>query len=411
MSEPLSRRHDLDWIRVGAFFLLILYHVGMFYVPWEWHVKSRHPVETLEPFMLLLNPWRLTLLFLVSGAATRFMADSFQAKGLGPGRLVGSRTLRLLPPLLFGMFVIVPPQTYFQVLEAARTAGVADPAHAPILAGFYARYATASGHWSIEGAPLITPTYNHLWFVAYLFVYTLVLGLILALPGARGALQGLADRLLRGAGLVAWPLAFLLLIRFGLGPRFPVTHALVDDWYNHALSFGAFVFGFFTARSEPVRQGLIRLRWPALAVALASWAAYALYAWSFRQDRPPIALEALMDGLVYCLDQGAFIAAILGFGALHLNRGGPALRYLTVGVFPFYIVHQTVIVVAGHYLDPLGLPFAVEAPLLVAVTFATCFAAYELARRLGWAGLLLGVKPERSRPAALHAAPRLTPSA
>jgi hypothetical protein len=70
-----DRRYDLDWIRVGAFFLLILYHVGMFYVPWEWHVKSPHPVEALEPVMLLTNPWRLTLLFLVSGAATRFMAD------------------------------------------------------------------------------------------------------------------------------------------------------------------------------------------------------------------------------------------------------------------------------------------------------------------------------------------------
>ena len=61
-----DRRYDLDWIRVGAFFLLILYHVGMFYVPWDWHVKSPHPVEALEWGMFLTNPWRLTLLFLVS---------------------------------------------------------------------------------------------------------------------------------------------------------------------------------------------------------------------------------------------------------------------------------------------------------------------------------------------------------
>ena len=74
------------------------------------------------------------------------------------------------------------------------------------------------------------------------------------------------------------------------------------------------------------------------------------------------------------------------------------LRYLTVRLFPFYIVHQTVTVVAGHHLAKLGLPVAIEAGTLIAVTFAGCFLAYEAARRLGWAGLLLGVKPERRSP-------------
>ena len=54
----MERRHDLDWIRVGAFSLLILYHIGMFYVPWYWHVKSPQPVEWLQPVMQLTNPWR-----------------------------------------------------------------------------------------------------------------------------------------------------------------------------------------------------------------------------------------------------------------------------------------------------------------------------------------------------------------
>ena len=86
-----DRRYDLDWIRVGAFFLLILYHVGMFYVPWDWHVKSPHPVDELELAMFLTNPWRLTLLFLVSGAATRFMADNVTVGKLTGARIVASR--------------------------------------------------------------------------------------------------------------------------------------------------------------------------------------------------------------------------------------------------------------------------------------------------------------------------------
>jgi hypothetical protein len=397
-----DRRHDLDWIRVGAFLLLILYHVGMFYVPWDWHVKSSHEVEALEPIMQLTNPWRLTLLFLVSGAATRFLADSLARDGrVGAGRLAGSRTLRLLPPLLFAMFVIVPPQSYYEIVEAVgRLAPQADAYRNPITADFWVRYATASGNWcGPDGGCLVTPTWNHMWFVAYLLVYSLILAALLALSSGRlRALGGLLERGLKGWGLLIWPIVFLAAIRWGLAYRFEITHDLVNDWYNHALSFSAFLFGFLTARSEALRQGFIRLRWPALILALVAWAAWAGYAWEYRAEdaMPADALRRAMR-IVYAADQWAFIAAILGFGAKHLNRGGPALRYLTVGVFPFYIVHQTAIVVLGHHLAQLRLPLAVEASVLIAATFAACFLAYEIARRIGWFGLLLGVKPQAAK--------------
>lgn len=88
-----DRRYDLDWLRIAAFGLLIFYHVGMFYVTWGFHVKSSHASPAAEPFMLLVNPWRLTLLFIISGSATRFMLDKMK-----PGAFAASRTLRLLVP-------------------------------------------------------------------------------------------------------------------------------------------------------------------------------------------------------------------------------------------------------------------------------------------------------------------------
>ena len=100
-------------MRIGAFGLLIFYHVGMLYVSWGFHIKSVHRIAALEPLMLVLNPWRLSLLFLVSGVATRFMLRKY---ALAP--LLRSRTARLLIPLIFGMLVIVPPQAYDQIVEA-----------------------------------------------------------------------------------------------------------------------------------------------------------------------------------------------------------------------------------------------------------------------------------------------------
>ena len=382
MTQIADRRPDLDWIRVGAFFLLILYHVGMFYVPWDFHVKTPRPVDWLEPVMQLTNPWRLTLLFLVSGAATRFMADKMSAGGLA-----GARTWRLLPPLVFAMFVIVPPQSHYEILEQA-------PQLAEPFWSFYGKYATASGNWCDADGCLITPTWNHMWFVAYLLVYSLLLAL--AWKVARAPLQRLGDRLgegLKGWGLLLWPIVVLAAFRIVLMPLFEVTHALVDDWYNHAVSLSAFLFGFLTAKSLTLRDELVRLRWPALTLALLAWAVFATYAWQYRADdaHPPEALRQLMR-VVYAVDQWCAIAAILGFGAKHLTRGGPALTWLTLGVFPFYIVHQTVIVVVGHHLAKVGLNQALEAAILIAVTFGACLLTYEVVRRVAVLRPLFGLK-------------------
>src|SRR5690606_30857762 len=111
ISVPQStRRHDLDWLRVFAFGALIFYHIGMFYVTWGWHVKSDHASPFLEPAMSLLNPWRLALLFFISGVALRFAADARGFKALLP-----KRGARLFVPLAFGMLVLVVPQAYFEL--------------------------------------------------------------------------------------------------------------------------------------------------------------------------------------------------------------------------------------------------------------------------------------------------------
>jgi len=385
VSDP--RRLDLDWIRIGAFMLLILYHVGMFYVTWDWHVKSPAASHAPEPFMYLTNPWRLTLLFLVSGAATAFMA-----RKMGAGALTWSRTWRLLPPLLLGMFVIVPPQSWYEILEQAPHLFEPYPA-------FWVKYATASGNWCdpATGECLITPTWNHLWFVAYLLVYTLVLGLLLAV--GRGLLDKLGaglERVLSGWGLVVWPITFLALARIFLLPLFEVSHALVDDWYNHAVSFTAFMLGFLMARREAFWAELSHTRWVTLAIWIAGYAAFTAYAWQYRAEgaEPPEALRNAMR-VVYAAQQWCAIAAILGFARLYLTADGPVRRYLTDAVFPVYIVHQTLIVVLAHHMAKAGLPLAVEAPLLITATFVGCFATYEVVRRIGFLRPWFGLKSRR----------------
>ncbi|HYP33430.1 MAG TPA: acyltransferase family protein [Burkholderiaceae bacterium] len=387
-----DRRIDLDWVRILAFGVLIFFHVGMYYVTWGWHVKSPFASHAIEPLMVLSSPWRLSLLFFVSGCATAFL-HAKSATGF-----VRSRTQRLLIPLALGLWVIVPPQSWAEVTEAIGYHG--GYAH------FMRLYAEGYGGFCRDGC-LRIPTWNHLWFVAYLWVYTMLAALAwLVVPQARMARWSAAlARALRGPWLIALPVAWLGAIRVLLVARFPDTHALVDDWYLHAEYFSVFALGVLLAREAGVWEEIRRQRWIALGLALAGYAAvqtgYAHYELFESMDW----LRAL-HRVAYALDTWCAIVAALGFARQWNPADSRARRYLTEAIFPFYIVHQTAIVLLAHFMKPLGLRPLVEGPLLIAATVAICFASFEIVRRVGWMRPLFGLAPAAARraagPARLH---------
>lgn len=381
----LDRRLDLDWLRIGAFGLLILYHVGMFYVTWDFHVKSSRASDAIEPLMLLSNPWRLLLLFIISGAASRFMLDKMPAS-----TFAGSRMWRLLPPLVFGMLVIVPPQTWLEIVQKLDYTGS--------FADFYGLYIQPGVHWRIDGEPLVTPTWNHLWFVVYIAVYSLVL--IPAATLVRHIPRALAAPLLWPPALLVAPILLIFALRITLFDIFGDTHALVDDWHNHALYFSGFLAGYAIAKNAAFFAAAERLRWIALGLGVAAW----LF-WQAGDDYLEARLgeewAALVVRLLRSTLAWAVILALFGFGSRHLRgHDGPVRRYLTDAIFPFYIIHQTVIIAAGAYLDPLQWPLWIEAPVLIATTAAACFLGYEIVRRMAVLRPLFGLKsqPRSARP-------------
>jgi glucan biosynthesis protein C len=382
-----QRRYDLDWVRIGAFMLLILYHVGMYYVTWDWHVKSPHASADIEPLMMLTSPWRLSLLFLVSGVATGYLLAR-----QGAQHFLSQRSTRLLIPLVFGMLVIVPPQSYLEVVEKVKYAGS--------YAEFFRLYITGFHGFCRGGDCLIMPTWNHLWFVAYLWVYTVVLYLGVRLaPPVIPWLRRFAERRLSGAGILLWPLAYLCAIRLGLAPRFPATHALVGDWYNHAMYFGVFLLGFSLAGARAAWDTLERARWLTLGLAVLGWAFLSAYFAAYSDDAaiPPADLR-LFARAIYGAEQWLAIAAVVGFAHRHLTHDSAARRYLTTAIFPVYILHQTVIVVVAHALKPSHLYPPVEGVVLVLVTVAMCFLGYEAIRRVRLLRPLFGLERGQGAP-------------
>ena len=395
-SSP--RLTELDWLRVIAFGLLILYHSGMFYVSWDWHVKSPRLVPALESWMLWLNPWRMSLLFLISGAATALMAG----RADGADGLIASRSRRLLLPLLFGMTVIVPPQAYLEVVEKLHYAG----SYVDFLALYFRAY-----HGFCRGDDCLKlPTWNHLWFLPYLWAYTVIVLLALRLRAVRGLFAHAAWRRIVAGGRLLWvPWLGFALLRQHLLERFPSTHDLVHDWYQHGVYFAVFLLGFTLYGSRDDRQGAWeaarRLRWIALLayvmVQLLSQAITGEWRLGHGDDFPEwliMALRALNAG-----KQWLPIVAVLGFGRQWLaDRDSPLLRWLTLAVFPFYQVHQTVTVIVGHLLAPLQWPLAIEAAVLVMTTALGCLLAALLAMRVNLLRPWMGLSPESKKPGILR---------
>ncbi|MBU0748871.1 MAG: acyltransferase [Gammaproteobacteria bacterium] len=392
-SPPAStpaRRYDIDALRAFAFALVIVYHVGMYYVAdWHWHLKSPHAAEWLQMPMRAVNLWRMDLVFLISGLAFGLVRRGQTVPGL-----LKQRSLRLLIPLAFGMAVVVPYQPYAQ--------GVANGLIAPGFGAFLLRYYSHStwpaGAFDGWEAGL---TWNHLWYLAYLWAYTLVLGVLLPLaesaPGRRlrQAFVGL-----RGGPLVLVPVLPLAVYSLLLWPHFPPSRDLINDAWLHAVFFTVFVYGYWIGLDTGLWAELVRLRWRTLALAVLLLVLYLgllglVLQHGIRAARLPLRLLADLYLWVVLL-------AILGWAHHRLNRPWPWLRWANASVYPWYVLHQTVIIVLVVWLAPAQWGPVVEPVVLVAGTLALCRGLTVIAQRVWWLRPLLGMPARMPKQARLE---------
>jgi len=346
---------------MAALGLLLPYHVGMLYVRWDFHLKSSHAGPAPEPFMLLSSPWRLSLLFMVSGVVTAQALARASPEGF-----VRRRARRLLLPLLVGVVLLIPPQSYIEVIHKWGYPGS--------YVDFLGLYFTGYDGFCKAGHCLILPTWNHLWFLPYLWLYTVVL--VLLMRERPGLLAACARRLapgLQGGGLLWLPVLWLALLRWGLAGRFPETHALVDDWFAHCQYLGLFLTGATLALRPGAWPVLADWRWQALAMAVLGWLGLL---------DPAGVMPPALRPLCAAAEQWGAVVAAFGFAYRHWNHDHPWRKALSQAVFPVYIFHQTFLIILAYGLFPLGWPPLLEALALVLGTLVLSGLAYALVRHL-----------------------------
>jgi peptidoglycan/LPS O-acetylase OafA/YrhL len=369
-----ARYPDLDWLRVVCIAILLAYHVGMFFVSWDWHLKSPEPLRVLERPMAVLHVLRMPLLMLLAGTSTAFALGK---RSLG-GFLL-DRTRRLFGPLMFGMLVVVPPQIYVERVWKGQ---------------FHGSYLD---FWPsvLEGTPYPAgnTSWHHLWFVAYLFAYCL-LGLpLLAWLGRPGGRVFLArfERAASRGGALFLLFAPLAAIRIALR-NYPETHALFDDPDTFASYAYLFAAGHLLGRCPSLWDRVAVQRRLHLAIFVGLLLVLA------PDSELPFPLEHVA---VWAMSWSGILTA-LGYARAHVHVRRPWLAHAQGLAYPFYIWHQTVILMLAFGLlrwDP-GLGPWPRFVLVLGASFVVSWGLCELVARIPLLRPCFGMAPRKPRTAA-----------
>ena len=378
---PQRRHYGLDWLRIGAFGLLIVYHVAMVFSTWDWVIKSPVTYHELTAPMALLTPWRLPLLFAVSGYASRkLFAKSGDVRGF-----TESRNRRLLIPWAFAMVALIPPEMWVRAREQGYPGS---------LLHFW-----LTDYWSVT--PVYGhgfPSWEHLWFVVYLWAYTMVLAALLLVPGWNAErLTRAADRLAAGTRLLWAPIAVLVMLKLSVMFVFPEKQGLFTDWNAHFAYFPIFLFGFALAGESKLWPTIARLQWPAAAVALITGIIVVCIELAYEGHNVPPHATMVLDRAARLAMAWSMMLVLFQVATRFLNHDHKWCATLAEAVFPLYIAHHPAIILLAWYTLPLNLNPFVEFALILTGTFSFAVSFYLIGREVDWLRPLIGLSARSVR--------------
>jgi len=352
------------------------------------HVRND---ESSLVFLILcgfIGLWHMPLLFLLAGWSA---AASLRSRGVGT--FLRERGSKLLVPLVAGCLLLAPLIKFLElrsgqdlnhrglfvseeVEESMQSVLPVDlPRAEPFDESFLAFLPTFL-------TDLDRFTWSHLWFLAYLLTFTLVLLPILAPLAARRP-RGLRS----SQAWVYLPILPLALIQLTLRERSPGPYNLYNDWASVAY-YVTFLGSGFAMAVVPAFEERLREEWRrGLALGVAATGVLLAAVLGAFESTPVVLVGSAVAG--WC-----FVVALLGFTRERMTRSSPQLRYLAESAFPIYVLHQPVVVVlaAGVVLLPLGI--ATKFALLLAGSVAVTLALYQFGvRPFGPTRFLIGMKP------------------
>ncbi len=396
-----ERRYDIDWLRVIAMLAIFFFHCARFFDTEGWHLKNVEQSFTVEVLRLgLIWVWVMELFFLLSGVGSWYALKSRTG-----GQYLLERVKRLLIPLYtVGMFILIPPQAYFEVVTNRGYTGTFWEWLPRYFGGLPGDFVSAN----FQDAQFLVPyTFSgHLWFLQYLFLISLMtLPLLLYLKSERGQrwIERLAGWCARWGGIFLFVIP-LALVRIALTFLFRGERTWADFLYYAVL----FVIGYIIPADQRFTESIKRHGWVCLALWIAGFggAAFFVLVLGYNPDSELFSFMYVLFQIVWSITNWSGVVFMLSLGAKYLNFNNKLLAYANEAVLPFYIFHQTIILVVGWFVIRWNMGIVPKYLIIAVVSFPLIMALYELlVRRFNVVRFLFGMRLKRKAPAA--PAPRL----
>ena len=345
------RRHDIDWIRIIALGLLIIYHAVIAFQPWGHLISFIQNEETLEflwLFMMIFNIWRIPILFMISG-----MGAFFALRDRNWKVFLRDRSVRILFPYIFGFFFICPITLF-------------------LAATFYDKQI---GYF---------PNPGHLWFLGNIYSYVLLL-----LPLMLYCIKNPDNFIFK---------IFRILLKFRLGI---FSLALITglegglfsphDYSNYFMNIHGFMLGLICFFLGFILVSMKNDFWPVIKntrfilLFLAS---------IFCVIRLYFALKIDYEGPKFIIgfESMCWMLAIFGYGSIYLNHQSNALEYLKDAVYPIYILHMPLQSFLSYLIMPTNIPLLLKLNILIIGTLSCSIFLYEIIKRMNWIRPIFGLK-------------------
>jgi hypothetical protein len=378
-----KRLHYIDWLRVLAFITLILFHCAVPFVEnYTWEINNKETSSWITRIIWWTHQWRLPLLFFIAGVGVRF---SLRKRSIL--EFFGERTVRLFIPLVFAIFFITPIQVYFEWMQKGRiNMSYGD---------FYPQV------FEIIPYPEGAFTWSHMWFVAYLFVFTILLLPVFSMTKIKW-FNGYTPFF---SSLFSSPIAHLFLAFpfiiyfYTLFIDWPEQGSLIDDWFVFISSITFYFFGFFLSSISSFWESCLKYRKLFLSIAIVlAVVLFIKYYWNWELSKPTFKdLDMYIYGSLNGIHIWVIILASIGYTMKYLNYSNSHLSYLNTAVYPFYILHQAVIVSSGYFILQFNLSIAFKLLILIITCICTIWFLYHfIIRKTIITRILFGMKWKKS---------------
>jgi peptidoglycan/LPS O-acetylase OafA/YrhL len=370
MTEK-KRFYDIDWLRVLGMLTIFLFHNARFFNEDDWHVKNFELDFGMSVFVAILDHFIMPLFFVLSA-----IAIYYALKKPSNAEFMRERVTRLLIPLVVGMFTHIMLQVYIERITHGEFTGTFWGFIPHYFNGWYA----FGGNFAWMGL--------HLWYLLMLFIFSwLMLPVFQRINRSQDFTTKLADFVKKPFSVYLFiiPL-FLMELLVSLSPE-TVGRRDFGGW-SPLTYLIFFVIGYLLATDARYRPAIEKVRFISLTLSLLTViAAYILLAEMNLPGTNPLYL------LVRATNSWSWLLTFMGFASHYLNFSNRFLKYANEAVLPFYILHQTVIVVIGYYIRDWNLAVFPKYLFLAATSFAVIMVLYEFAvRRVNVLRYLFGMK-------------------